>query len=77
MLNSRSTTYPTAAKAQLSCNQKGQVAVEYILLVALSVSVAVLITKAAVSRNPQDPGILTAKWRDIISVIAIDKTADP
>jgi hypothetical protein len=52
------------------------VAVEYILLVALSVSIAVLITSLLVKRDPNDPGILTGEWRKIIETIATDKTAN-
>lgn len=53
--------------------EKGQVAVEYILLVALSVTIAVLITSLLVSRDPTGPGIITAKWRQLIEVIATDR----
>jgi hypothetical protein len=62
--------------SQKTSYQKGQVAVEYILLVAVSVSIAVLITSLAVSRNKDNPGILTAKWRQIIELIAGDRTAN-
>jgi hypothetical protein len=54
-------------------NAKGQIAVEYILLVSLSASLAVLIVSLLASRNPESPGLIVGKWRSIIEVIATDK----
>ena len=54
-------------------NAKGQIAVEYILLVSLSASLAVLVVSLLASRNPESPGLIVGKWRQIIETIATDK----
>lgn len=69
MDSSRATKYATPRRFT---SESGQIAVEYILLVALSVSIAVLIISLVVSRNPESPGFIMAKWRQIIEVIATD-----
>lgn len=56
-------------------NSRGQIVVEYVLLIVVGVSVAILITSTMVSRNPNNPGFLIKKWSDIIRVIGSD-TAD-
>ena len=54
---------------------KGQIVLEYVLLLVIGVGIAALITVTMVNRNPENPGFLMAKWRAIIQVIATD-TAD-
>lgn len=51
----------------------GQIAVEYVLLLAISVSIAVMITSLFASRNPESPGLIPSKWRQVIEVIGKDK----
>lgn len=53
----------------------GQIIVEYVLLIVVGVSIAILITSTMVSRNPENPGFLIKKWVDIIRFIG-DDTAD-
>jgi hypothetical protein len=53
----------------------GQIVVEYVLLLVIGVTIAVLITSTMVSRNPDSPGFLVKKWSDIIQLIGQD-TAD-
>ena len=53
-------------------SQRGQIAVEYVLLLVIGVAVAALITSLVVSRNPDSPGFLIAKWRQIIELIGSD-----
>lgn len=53
-------------------NQKGQVVIEYVLLLIVGVSLAALITTLMVSRNPSSPGFLIVKWTEIIKVIGDD-----
>lgn len=55
--------------------QGGQIIVEYLLLLVVGVSVAVLITSTMVSRNPDNPGFLIQKWMSIVTTIGKD-TAD-
>jgi hypothetical protein len=52
--------------------QNGQIIVEYILLLSISVGIAVLMTSTLVSRNPDDPGFLIVKWMQIIETIGKD-----
>lgn len=56
-------------------NQKGQIVLEYVLLLIIAVAVATLITGMMVSRNPDAPGFLIQKWAGIINTIGKD-TAD-
>ena len=58
-------------------NSKGQVVVEYVLLLVIAVGVAFIITTTLVSRNPESPGFLMTKWRAIIETIAADNTDNP
>jgi hypothetical protein len=55
--------------------ESGQIVVEYVLLLVIAVGVATLITSQMVSRNPNSPGFLIAKWVQIIQAIGTD-TAD-
>ena len=56
-------------------SQRGQIVVEYVLLLIIGVTVAIIITSTMVSRNPESPGFLVKKWLDIIQTIGAD-TAD-
>jgi uncharacterized protein (UPF0333 family) len=56
-------------------NQRGQIVVEYVLLMVVGVALAALITTMMVSRNPESPGFLVRKWFEIIRTIGAD-TAD-
>jgi hypothetical protein len=53
-------------------NRRGQVVVEYVLLMVIAVAVAALISKELVSRNADSPGILVQKWHDILQTIGDD-----
>ncbi|MBK8204310.1 MAG: class III signal peptide-containing protein [Bdellovibrionales bacterium] len=57
-------------------NSRGQILVEYILLMVIVVSVALLITSFMVSRNADRPGFLISKWYQIIQVIGADPADD-
>ncbi len=50
----------------------GQVVLEYILLLVVSVGVATVLTKQLVSRDPDSPGIITSAWGQINTAIASD-----
>lgn len=50
-------------------SSRGQVAVEYILLLSVGVTLAVILTAGIVSRNENEPGFLIAKWQAIIQYI--------
>jgi hypothetical protein len=54
----------------------GQIIVEYVLLLVIGVSIAILITSTMVSRNSDSPGFLVKKWVDIIQFIGADHADD-
>lgn len=53
-------------------NSHGQVVVEYVLLMIISVTIAALITSQLASRDPENAGILVKKWQQILQTIAED-----
>ncbi|MGZ3773157.1 MAG: hypothetical protein ACXVCY_06270 [Pseudobdellovibrionaceae bacterium] len=53
-------------------NKRGQIVVEYVLLLVIAVSLSALLVKQLVSRNPDDAGILTAKWNAILKAVGND-----
>ncbi|MEN0059097.1 MAG: hypothetical protein AAGB31_09695 [Bdellovibrio sp.] len=53
-------------------NQKGQIVVEYVLLLVIAVSVSALLMSQLVSRNTEEPGVLVSKWHSILQVIGSD-----
>ncbi len=53
-------------------NRKGQIVVEYVLLLVLAVGLAALLVSRLVSRNADNPGILVAKWHKILEVVGDD-----
>lgn len=57
-------------------NQRGQIVVEYALLMVVGVMVAFIITTTMVSRDDNNPGFLIVKWRQIIEVIGADYSDD-
>ncbi len=54
----------------------GQIVLEYVLLLVIGVSVAMLITTTMVSRNTENPGFLVRKWYEIIQLIGSDNADD-
>lgn len=57
--------------------QSGQIVVEYVLLVIISVSLAALVTSMVVSRDPENPGFLIGKWIEILQAIGQDLPSTP
>jgi len=53
-------------------NRRGQVIVEYVLLMVIAVAVAALLTRELVSRDQESPGVLVQKWNDILKTIGED-----
>ena len=45
---------------------------EYVLLLVVGVSIAAVITSLVVNRDPENPGFLIAKWRQLIELIGTD-----
>ena len=56
-------------------SERGQIVVEYVLLLAVAVIVAALITKTMISRDPNNPGFVLQAWQEIVNEIGAD-TAD-
>lgn len=50
----------------------GQIVLEYILLLVISVGVATYMTKRLVGRDPEDPGSITSTWNLINTTIGAD-----
>lgn len=58
-------------------NRKGQIVVEYVLLLVIAVSISALLVSQLVSRNPDSPGILVSKWHSILKTIGDDVPDQP
>ena len=58
-------------------SQRGQVAVEYILLLIVGVSVWLMLVTQLVSRNPQRPGPIVRVWTQLVNFIASDQVENP
>ncbi|MGZ3690675.1 MAG: hypothetical protein ACXVAX_04190 [Pseudobdellovibrio sp.] len=56
----------------LTRKNKGQVIVEYLLLMVIAVALATLLTKQLVNRSTGSPGIIIKAWNDILINIAKD-----
>jgi len=61
-----------ARKAHALGNQRGQIVVEYILLLFITVTIATILTKKLINRNPDNPGIITGAWVQMNSAIGND-----
>lgn len=53
-------------------NERGQIAVEYILLLVTGVTIWLLLVSSLVSRSSSEPGIVIKKWSEIIQLIGSD-----
>ena len=51
---------------------KGQILLEYILLLTIGVTVATLLTSRLVSRSPDSPGVIISKWSQLIQLVGED-----
>ena len=54
-------------------NKKGQVVVEYVLLLVIAVTISAFLVSQLASRNSDEPGIIVSKWHQILSVIGDDR----
>ncbi|MEQ1665206.1 MAG: hypothetical protein ABL927_07525 [Bdellovibrionales bacterium] len=59
-------------KRSLLASTIGQIAVEYILLLFVVVTIWLILVKRLVSRDPNLPGIVIQKWGQIIELIGQD-----
>jgi len=57
-------------------SQKGQIVVEYVLLLSIAVSIALVVISLLIKRDKDDPensGALIRKWQQMQEAIATDK----
>ena len=52
--------------------QRGQVVVEYVLLLVVGIALAMIILNALAKKDPENPGALIKKWEEIRRQIATD-----
>ncbi len=64
------------ANSSLHKNQEGQIVVEYVLLLVMAVTMALIISTTMVGRNEDEPGFLISKWNALIRVVAQDQSDD-
>lgn len=53
-------------------NNRGQIIIEYLLLLVLAVGLAAMLTKQLVSRSVDDAGVITTKWNAILTAVGAD-----
>lgn len=56
--------------------QGGQIIVEYVLLLAIAVMIAVAITKTLIGRDPGSEGFVIKLWQTLIDQIGEDQADD-
>jgi hypothetical protein len=54
-------------------DERGQIVVEYVLILIVVLSLALLISKTMVSRDENSPGFVIQKWNALINAIGKDK----
>lgn len=53
-------------------NNRGQVIIEYVLLLIIVVSIAAIIISGVVSRDESEPGFLIKAWNELVITIGND-----
>lgn len=57
--------------------ERGQIAIEYVLILFVAVIIAVILSKELVSRDPNDPGKIVSAWVNILQTIGKDLADAP
>ncbi len=57
--------------------RRGQVVVEYVLLLVIAVGIAGLTLKSCVSRNEDEAGVVVQFWSDVLDFIGADEADEP
>jgi hypothetical protein len=65
-------SFDKATARQILGQNKGQLVVEYILLVVVVALAAVLISRSMVGRDPDNPGIIITKWTQLLQMVGAD-----
>ena len=63
-------------KRLLSKNNKGQLIIEYVLLLAMAAVVSAIIVSNLGSRDPSNPGAIIVGWSKVIQSIGSDPVDD-
>lgn len=58
-------------------NQKGQILLEYILLIVIVVAIAQALMSELVQRTPGNQGVVIKTWIGVSEIIANDPTDEP
>jgi len=71
-MNKAQKPYSSNSNLSVVANNKGQIIIEYMLLLIVAVTIATLIVSRVSSRSDDNPGFLIIKWRTIIQTIGVD-----
>ena len=66
----------TSGKARLGQSQGGQIIVEYVLLLAIAVGIALLMTRTLIGRDQGNEGFVIQAWQTLIEQIGKDASDD-
>lgn len=53
-------------------SQRGQIVFEFVLLLVISITIATMVSKRLVNRDPEEPGFLITAWARISQTIGSD-----
>lgn len=56
--------------------ERGQIILEYVLLLIFAVGIALMITRQMVGRDPDNPGFVIKGWTKVIQAIGADQADD-
>ncbi len=68
---------PSLRQSMKRLGERGQIIVEYVLLLVIVVGVAAILTRSIVSRSPDSPGFVVQLWGEILTTIGEDRPDDP
>ncbi len=57
--------------------ERGQIAIEYVLILVVAVTIAVTLSKGLVGRDPADPGLIVQSWVNILRTVGQDLADAP
>jgi hypothetical protein len=63
-------------RARQNVSESGQIIVEYVLLLAVAVSLAILIVSTLIGRDPGNEGFVIKSWQILIEQIGTDQADD-
>jgi len=73
----RLSRYKNTGSEQKNQRRKGQVVVEYVLLLIIAVSIAGLVLKGCVSRKQDEAGVVIQFWDEMLNVVGADEADEP